>query len=384
MSAPDPPAPGGGSQRESDSSAGLRLLVPVSESTSLRSTVDYVVGQAIDAGVADSPASVHFVSPVSERLPFDAETETTQATETLLERVRVWAEEDRGDNEELVEFETTAVGTAEYLFSPADYAEVLVDYAREHAVDRVVFDPGFNPLGTTPLLPPLQGEVSDTGVEVEEAPVRRERRSPSLDRQGTLGQLLSLFGVSYGFYLLLAGSLAPFELVTGAITAGVVATTLWGVSLTAVGDPLRTVAQLCRFVLYVPYLLWEVVKANLTVAYVVLHPKLPIDPAVVEFDAAVQSPLMATTLANSITLTPGTLTVDVSDRHFTVHTLTESSREDLLSGSLERAVRSVFFGRAGARIPTPTERRQTTGREDGDETGDGQPETARRREEPEA
>jgi multicomponent Na+:H+ antiporter subunit E len=95
------------------------------------------------------------------------------------------------------------------------------------------------------------------------------------------------------------------------------------------------------------------------IAYVVLHPDLPIDPAVVEFDAAVWSALPVTTLANSITLTPGTLTVDVSRRHFTVHTLTQNSREGLFSGSLERAVRFLFYGRTAARIPSPLERRET-------------------------
>jgi multicomponent Na+:H+ antiporter subunit E len=180
-----------------------------------------------------------------------------------------------------------------------------------------------------------------------------------LVRRGTVAQYLTLFGVSYGFYLLLAGSLATFELVTGAISAGIVATALWGISLTSPVNPGRTVGQLGRGVLYVPYLLWQIAKANVEIAYVVLHPDLPIDPEVVEFDAAVWSALPVTTLANSITLTPGTLTIDVSRRHFTVHTLTRSSREDLFSGALERAVRFVFYGRAAARISSPLERRDT-------------------------
>jgi multicomponent Na+:H+ antiporter subunit E len=222
-----------------------------------------------------------------------------------------------------------------------------------------VFDPGFNPFGTTPLLPPLENEVRRAGIEVEEAPVQRERRGPLLERSGTVAQYLALFGVSYGFYLLLAGSLAPFELVTGAISAGIVATALWGISLTTPVDLVRTGKQLGRFALFAPYMLYEIAKANVEIAYVVLHPDLPIDPETVEFDAAVWSELPVTTLANSITLTPGTLTVDVSKEHFTVHTLTRSSREELFSGGLERAVRFLFYGRAAARIPSPLERRRT-------------------------
>ena len=339
-----------------------RLLVPVSESGTLRSTVEFAVRRAIErAEETDSQASVHFVYPLSERLTGGSkteETEETQAGQSLLERVSVWAEEDRGDNEEAVTFETATIGTRQYLFSPGDYADVLVQYARRNDLGTVVFDPGFNPLGTAPLLPPLENEVRRGGVEVEEAPVQRERRNPLLVQRGTLAQFLSLFAVSYAFYLLLAGSFAVFELVTGAITAAVVSVALWGISLTTPLKPVRTAKQTARFALYVPYLLWEIAKANVAIAYVVLHPDLPIDPEVVEFDAAVWSAVPVTTLANSITLTPGTLTVDVSRQHFTVHTLTGDSRDDLFSGALERAVRFVFYGRAAARIQTPLERRR--------------------------
>jgi len=344
---------------------GAGFLVPVSESPTLRPTVAHALQEALDRidDGAES-AAVHFVYPVSDRSSVgDGSPETEQARD-LLEKVTVWAEEDLGEESDAVTVETGLVGTREYLFSPGDYAEVLTRYAREFDLDCAVFDPEFNPLGTTPLLPPLQSEVRRAGLDVTEAPVQRQRRSPLLVRRGTVAQFLALFGVSYCFYLLLAGSLATFELVTGAITAGIVSVALWGVSLTTPVEPVRTVKRLVRFALYVPYLLWEIVVANLKIAYVVLHPDLPIDPKLVEFDAAVSSSLPVTTLANSITLTPGTLTVDVSRRHFTVHTLTRDSRADLFGGSLERAVRFVFYGLAAARIPSPSER--TT--EEGDES----------------
>ncbi|WP_435194215.1 monovalent cation/H+ antiporter subunit E [Natronomonas sp. EA1] len=314
-----------------------RLLVPVSESSTLRNTVEHAVHWAIEhAAETGQPATIHFVYPVSERLTVETETEETRTATALLDRVEVWAEADRGDNTGAVSFETAMIGTYEYLFSPRDYADIIVRYARKHDSEFVVFDPGFNPLGTTPLLPPLEKEIRRAGLEIETAPVERERRRPLLVRRATLSQYFALFGVSFVFYLLLAGSLATFELVTGAITAGIVSTVLWGISLTTPARPVRTVKRVGRFLLYVPCPLYEIVKANVESAYVVLHPDLPIDPEMVEFDAAVWSALPVTTLANSITLTPGTLTVDVSRRHFTVHTLTKSTREGLFSGSLER------------------------------------------------
>ena len=336
---------------------GARIIVPVSESSTLRKTVAHAVGRLRErAEEGDGPAAIHFVYPLAERLGLGGETAESEGARTLLQRVAVWADEDLGEFADVVAVETAVIGTREYLFSPGDYADVIVRYARDHDVDVAVFDPGYNPVGTTPLLPPLEAEVEMAGLEVEEAPVTRERRRPQLVRRGTVAQFLTLFGATFLFYLFLAGSVAPFEVFTGAISATIVAVSLWGVSLTSPIRPGRTTGQLLRLLVYVPYLLWEVAKANVRIAYVALHPALPIDPEVVEFDAAVWSALPVATLANSITLTPGTLTVDVSRRHFTVHTLTRSSRADLMEGSLERAVRFVFYGRAAAGIPSPRER----------------------------
>ena len=65
------------------------------------------------------------------------------------------------------------------------------------------------------------------------------------------------------------------------------------------------------FLYYVPVFLWECFKANLDVAYRVLHPDLPIHPGIVKVNTKLKTDMALTFLANSITLTPGTLTVDV-------------------------------------------------------------------------
>jgi multicomponent Na+:H+ antiporter subunit E len=95
-------------------------------------------------------------------------------------------------------------------------------------------------------------------------------------------------------------------------------------------------------------LLWEIAKANVTMAYVILHPSLPIDPKLVEVQSALWGDIPITTLANSITLTPGTLTVDLIDDELVVHALTAGSRADLESGALVRAVAFVTDGRREA------------------------------------
>ncbi len=65
------------------------------------------------------------------------------------------------------------------------------------------------------------------------------------------------------------------------------------------------------FLYYVPIFLWECLKANIDVAYRVLHPGLPIHPGIVKVKTSLKSDTALTFLANSITLTPGTLSVDV-------------------------------------------------------------------------
>lgn len=356
------------------------LLVPVDESVTLRKTVAHVAGRGRDA---DGRPTLHFVYPVSERLDTGEGDAAAEEAEELLDRIEVWVEEDLGDDVDQVAVETAVVGAAEYLFNPGDYADVIAAYADRHGVETVVLDPEYNPLGMAPLLPPLERELESTGLTVDFAPVERPTRRSPLTRPAGAGQFVVLFCSTYAFYLLIGGTLSAFDLATGAVSAGIVAGLLWRITTRGEVDLSKLGGRLARMALYVPFLLWEIAKANVHIAYVVLHPRLPIDPRVVEFDAAVWSELPATTLANSITLTPGTLTVDVTQRHFTVHSLTRSAREDLLDGALERAVRFVFYGRRAARIATPRERGARTGTEPtldperppadtGDAAGDGE------------
>jgi len=330
-----------------------RILVPVGESITLRNTVAYAVREAADRAAAGEAAAVHFVYPVTGRVVDPAEFDDP---ESLLDRVEVWAREDLGDDASGVEIETALRASDVYLFSPVDYARTLLEYADERDLDRIIVDPEYTPAGSAPMVRPLEYELSRSELTIEEAPVDRPTRRTRLVRGGGLAKFATVFGASFLFYNLLGGFAGAFDYATGAFSALVTAALLSRISLkTAPGR--RAPARLLRFLVYVPYLLWEIAKANLEMAYVVLHPKLPIDPGMVEFEAAVWGDLPVTTLANSITLTPGTLTVDVSRREFHVHSLTKSTRDGLLDGALERAVRFVFYGREAAAIASPAERR---------------------------
>ena len=70
---------------------------------------------------------------------------------------------------------------------------------------------------------------------------------------------------------------------------------------------------------YIFYFLWQLIRANLDVAFRVLHPKLPINPGVVRVETHLKTRLGRLLLANSITLTPGTITMEADGADFYVH-----------------------------------------------------------------
>ena len=89
------------------------------------------------------------------------------------------------------------------------------------------------------------------------------------------------------------------------------------------------------------YWLWlakEVVKSSIDVARIVINPKLPISPQVVKIKASSMHPVDQAILANSITLTPGTLALDVYKGEITVHALTRAGADELLKGDMDRRV----------------------------------------------
>jgi len=107
-------------------------------------------------------------------------------------------------------------------------------------------------------------------------------------------------------------------------------------------SPQKFIRKLYLLILYLLYLAYQIIMANLDVAYRVLHPKMPIDTRVVKFKTKLKSDLAKTCFANSITLTPGTITIDVKEDTFYVHALTSNAAKNLLEGSMERKLIKIF------------------------------------------
>ena len=97
-----------------------------------------------------------------------------------------------------------------------------------------------------------------------------------------------------------------------------------------------------RLLFYIPWLIWQIIIASLQVAYVVLHPRVPINPSLVKFKTKLPNIAARVILGNSITLTPGTLTINISDDEFIVHALTKASHSAIVDGSLPKQVAKLY------------------------------------------
>jgi multicomponent Na+:H+ antiporter subunit E len=89
------------------------------------------------------------------------------------------------------------------------------------------------------------------------------------------------------------------------------------------------------------WLLREITLSSLEVVRIVLNPKLPISPTVVYIDAEPKGPVGQVILSNSITLTPGTVTLDVFNNRLCVHCLTREGAEALVSGDANRRIAAL-------------------------------------------
>jgi multicomponent Na+:H+ antiporter subunit E len=127
-----------------------------------------------------------------------------------------------------------------------------------------------------------------------------------------------LFAVAFAFWLALVGPDLPAavpvpwaDIGFGALAALVVAVVM-GEMMTGGYARLLDPVRYFWLLVYLGVLAWYVLRANLDVAYRVLHPALPIRPGIVALRTRLRSDSARVVLANSVTLTPGTLTVDMT------------------------------------------------------------------------
>lgn len=168
--------------------------------------------------------------------------------------------------------------------------------------------------------------------------------------QNPLVLRLAQFLLLYSFWLLLSGKLVMEFLVMGALGSALVVVLTSHLFHTSRAEEYVPVPKtyrwlgrtILRFLLYLPWLIIQIVIANLQVTYQILHPRMPVSPRLLRFRTGLSMETPHLLLAHSITLTPGTITIDLDPGEILVHTLLGTPGQILTKGGMQERVAWVF------------------------------------------
>ena len=148
---------------------------------------------------------------------------------------------------------------------------------------------------------------------------------------------MKLAVVLVAVWVLLSGIIEPLLLSLG-VASGLAVAWLKARADRDDGEPVYFALRVGRLPGYLLWLSWEIVKSNVDVSRRILSPSLPIAPAVRWLPASQRSELTRVMYADSITLTPGTLSIDLTDDSVEVHALNEDSLDALERGEMDSRV----------------------------------------------
>ena len=151
---------------------------------------------------------------------------------------------------------------------------------------------------------------------------------------------LAAFLLLFAFWLIFSGHFDALHIGLGLVCSVLVAAVSSDL-LFPDGFSSRSAITAWRFVQFAPWLLYQIVLANLHVVYLVFRPH-ELSPQVVRFKTHIRGDLARVTLGNSITLTPGTITMDIEDDEFSVHAVSDKAAAGLLNGEMELRVGRAF------------------------------------------
>jgi multicomponent Na+:H+ antiporter subunit E len=148
------------------------------------------------------------------------------------------------------------------------------------------------------------------------------------------------------FWLLLSASFDWQHILAGVVIA-LLLTAFWGEIIFTGSQTRFSVGQVFGLAAYLASLVLEIIKANFHVAYLVLHPHLPISPGFVTYHLDLEKDLTTALFLNSITLTPGTITVEYEVDRLVVHCITRENAEAVQHWSLYQKIKKLEEGEPG-------------------------------------
>jgi multicomponent Na+:H+ antiporter subunit E len=157
---------------------------------------------------------------------------------------------------------------------------------------------------------------------------------------------LTLFILSFIFWMLLTFEFTVPNIIVGAVSSIICALFFGRIFVTNVYKLLQP-RRYFWFIIYLFIFIWECLKANIDVAYRVLHPAMPIRPGIVKVKTTLKSDMAKMLLANSITMTPGTISVDIIDDNLYIHWIYIRSEDPevytpIITGAFEKYIKRII------------------------------------------
>jgi multicomponent Na+:H+ antiporter subunit E len=157
---------------------------------------------------------------------------------------------------------------------------------------------------------------------------------------------VTLFILSLIFWLLLTFEFTVPNIIVGTVSSIICSLFFGKVFVTNVYKLLQP-QRYFWFIIYLFVFIWECLKANLDVAYRVLHPAMPIRPGIVKVKTTLKSDMAKMLLANSITMTPGTISVDIIDDYLYIHWIYIRSEDPevytgMITGAFEKYIKRII------------------------------------------
>ncbi|MFH0847068.1 MAG: Na+/H+ antiporter subunit E [Chloroflexota bacterium] len=150
-----------------------------------------------------------------------------------------------------------------------------------------------------------------------------------------------LFILVFAFWMALSPSLSTLNLILGILSSGLVVLITRNILDTDFARAF-TLPVLYRVPDFALAMLWEIIKANIDVALIVINPELPIEPSIFRYRCHLRGDLEKTVFAYCVNLTPGTVVIDIQDDVYFVHALARRHAAGLSEGQLEKMVARLF------------------------------------------
>jgi multicomponent Na+:H+ antiporter subunit E len=157
---------------------------------------------------------------------------------------------------------------------------------------------------------------------------------------------IAVFILSMIFWFMLTFEFTIPNLIVGTISSIITSAMFSRFFITNVYKLIQPKRYFWFFVFLIVFI-WECIKANIDVAYRVLHPAMPIRPGIVKVKTTLKSDLAKMLLANSITMTPGTISVDIIDDNLYIHWIYISSEDPevytgIITGAFEKYIKRII------------------------------------------